>query len=51
MVDRSIIPQQLNPELSPELMQEVDFFLKWGYLVVEDAITQETGGIPTRGVG
>ena len=41
MVDRSIIPQQLNPELSPELAQEVAFFLKWGYLVVEEAISQE----------
>lgn len=41
MLDRSIIPQHLNPELSPELAQEVAFFLKWGYLVVEDAISQE----------
>ena len=41
MVDRSIIPQHLNPELSHELAQEVAFFLKWGYLVVEEAISQE----------
>ena len=51
MVDRSIIPQRLNPELSPELAQEVDFFLKWGYLVVEDAITQEQVEVSARGIG
>src|SRR4029453_18565445 len=37
----SIVPQQMNPELSPELEREVRFFMKWGYLVVEDAITPE----------
>ena len=37
----SIVPAQLNPELSAQLRQEVDFFLKWGYLVVEDALTEE----------
>ncbi|MEM7031254.1 MAG: phytanoyl-CoA dioxygenase family protein [Chloroflexota bacterium] len=39
--DFSIIPQYLNPTLTPEMQQEVDFFLKWGYLVVEDAITND----------
>ena len=28
-----------NPDLSPELEREVAFFLKWGYLIVEDAIS------------
>ena len=37
--DPSIIPQRLNPTLTPELAQEVAFFLKWGYLVIEDALT------------
>ena len=37
----SIVPQHLNPDLTPELAQEVAFFLKWGYLVVENAISPE----------
>ncbi len=37
--EASIVPTQLNPELTPELEREVRFFLKWGYLVVEDVIT------------
>ena len=37
--DASIIPSRLNPPLTPELEREVNFFLKWGYLVVEDALT------------
>ena len=36
----SIVPIRMNPDLSPELAREVAFFLKWGYLVVEDALTQ-----------
>ncbi len=36
-----IIPHRLNPDLSPELEQEVRFFQKWGYLIVDDAITDE----------
>ncbi|MCY4355848.1 MAG: hypothetical protein OXC09_13950, partial [Truepera sp.] len=41
MRDRSVIPQRLNPDLTPELEQEVRFFQKWGYLIVDDAITDE----------
>ena len=39
--DLSIVPERLNPELTPELEQEVRFFQKWGYLVVDDAIAPE----------
>ena len=39
--DFSIVPERLNPDLTPELEQEVRFFQKWGYLVVDDAITPE----------
>ena len=35
----SIIPAQMNPDLTPDLEREVAFFLKWGYLVVENALT------------
>jgi hypothetical protein len=40
-VNPAIIPHRLNPDLSPELEQEVRFFCKWGYLVVNDALTGE----------
>jgi ectoine hydroxylase-related dioxygenase (phytanoyl-CoA dioxygenase family) len=40
-VNPAIIPSQLNPLLSPEQEQEVRFFQKWGYLVVEEALTAE----------
>ena len=33
-------PPYLNPDLTPELAQDVSFFRKWGYLVVDNAITQ-----------
>ena len=38
--DSSIMPQHLNPTLTPELEREVNFFMKWGYLLIEEAITQ-----------
>ena len=39
--DRSAVPAALNPPLTPELDQEVRLFLKWGYLVVNDAVTPD----------
>jgi ectoine hydroxylase-related dioxygenase (phytanoyl-CoA dioxygenase family) len=38
--DSSIMPQHLNPTLTPELEREDNFFMKWGYLLIEEAITQ-----------
>ena len=38
--DRAVVPTALNPALTPELQQEVSFFLKWGYLVVENAVSE-----------
>ncbi|MEE2658602.1 MAG: phytanoyl-CoA dioxygenase family protein [Candidatus Latescibacterota bacterium] len=37
----TIAPTRLNPDPNPELERDVSFFLKWGYLVVEEAITAE----------
>ena len=39
--DRSVVPAVLNPPLTAELDQEVRLFLKWGYLVVDDAVTAD----------
>src|SRR5262245_23825451 len=39
--DFSTAPTQLNMELTPEQEREVRFFLQWGYLVVEEALTAE----------
>lgn len=39
--DADIVPRSLNPELIPEMAREVDFYVRWGYLVVENAITME----------
>ena len=36
-----IVPTVLNSQLSAELQSEVDFFLKWGYLVIDEALTEE----------
>lgn len=37
--DFSVIPAQLNPARTPALERDVQFFLQWGYLIVENAIT------------
>ena len=39
--DRKIIPKNLNPILSQELKDEVNFFLKWGYLIVNNALMKK----------
>lgn len=39
--DKSIVPSKMNPDLSQELQDEVNFFLKWGYLIIDDALTAE----------
>ena len=36
--DRNIIPDQMNPILSNEEKKEVNFFLKWGYLIIDNAL-------------
>ncbi len=41
MSDGPVVPPKLNVELDYELQQEVSFFLKWGYLIVNDAATPE----------
>jgi len=37
--EQEIVPARLNPDLTPEQEREVEFFKRWGYLVVEQAIT------------
>ena len=37
--DAEIVGPRMNPDLTPELEREAAFFRKWGYLVVEDALT------------
>jgi len=36
-----IVPRRLVDEIPPSLQEEVNFFLKWGYLIVDGALTQE----------
>ena len=36
-----IVPPTLNVELDPQLQQEVNFFVNWGYLIVDNAATPE----------
>ena len=36
--DPNVVPRALNPDISPALQQEVDFFLKWGYLIIDNAL-------------
>ena len=37
----SPVPRRLNPDPDPALEREVAFFLKCGYLIVEEAVTAE----------
>ena len=37
----SLFPERQNPVLDAELAREVQFFMRYGYLVVEDAISPE----------
>ena len=39
--DRKIVPKNLNPILTPELKNEVNFFLKWGYLIINNALNEK----------
>ncbi len=41
MASPSVVPATLNVELDHQLQQEVNFFLNWGYLVVDNAATPE----------
>ena len=51
MADRSIVPQRMNPELSPELAQEGRFFPEMGLSRCGGGYQSRTGGSPARGVG
>ena len=37
--NKEIIPKKLNPDLDKKLEKEVNFFLKWGYLIIDKALT------------
>ena len=39
--EQQLVPTRLNPDLSPEQEREVEFFKRWGYLMVEQAIAPE----------
>jgi hypothetical protein len=39
--DLSIVPRTMNPILTPELEKEVQFFVKFGYLIIDNALTSE----------
>ena len=41
MANPSVVPSTLNVELDYQLQQEVNFFLNWGYLIVDNAATPE----------
>ena len=51
MVDRSIIPQHLNPELSPELGAGGRFFPEVGLSRCRGSHQPRTGGGSARSVG
>ena len=39
--DSEIVGSRMNPDLNPELEREIAFFQKWGYIIVENALTNE----------
>ena len=39
--EANIVPKTMNPEVSDQLLDEVKFFQKWGYLIVENALTKK----------
>ena len=39
--DAEIVGPRMNPDLTPEREREAAFFRKWGYLVVESALTAD----------
>ena len=41
MANPSVVPPTLNVELDYQLQQEVNFFLNWGYLIVDNAATPD----------
>ena len=44
--ETNIVPKTMNPEVSDQLLDEVKFFQKWGYLIVENALTKKQIYIP-----
>ena len=39
--DRNIVPKSMNPNISEKINEELNFFLKWGYLVIDNALNQD----------
>ena len=39
--DRKIVPKSMNPNLSQKDKDDLKFFLKWGYLVIDNALNTE----------
>tara|TARA_B110000116_G_C16782111_1_gene558938 strand:+ start:1501 stop:2268 length:768 start_codon:yes stop_codon:yes gene_type:complete len=39
--DKIIIPSQMNSAVSNTLKEEVKFFLKWGYLIIDNALNKK----------
>ena len=37
--NKEIIPKKLIPDLDKKLEKEVNFFLKWGYLIIDKALS------------
>ena len=39
--DRTIVPKSMNPSIAENMKEELNFFLKWGYLVIDNALNQD----------